>query len=442
MSRSWLWRGFLGSGLMVFFLLSSVSLMAVEADFTGHYEQGLTLFRAGLFAEALPEFRRAFELEPGHTGANFHLGRCAFEVGDYETAVLAFERVLFNEPGVPRVLAELGRTYFQLRLFDMAEQYFREALAAQPPVPVRDRLVGFLAEIERLRQRHFFSGTLTFSLMHDTNARVSPEDDLIATQLGDVVLGEPFRTQRDWITSTAVNLDYRYKHPDSSHYWLASFLGYSAFYEDAGDLDLQYVEVTAGPGWQRGALSLSLTPLLSILQKDYGNYLWSYGAVGRASWRYSRHLLGLVEARLEDRSYFEDENQGRDGVDFQFSLGPTWGDDGRQFSLRTGYERLNAADRVEAYDAWFVEGNGTMALGRGFYLFGGYAFENKLYDRENPLFAERRAEREHRMTAGLRKLIGRRLAVTLSHTYTKTNANIELYEYDRNVTALALSAAF
>jgi TolB-like protein/class 3 adenylate cyclase/Flp pilus assembly protein TadD len=78
--------------------------LAVAPNFgDAHFVLGSTYFHVGLLDEALQEFKRADELDPGNVGTKFHFGLVALLEGRYREAVPILEA---NLDGMPRPFAE------------------------------------------------------------------------------------------------------------------------------------------------------------------------------------------------------------------------------------------------------------------------------------------------------------------------------------------------
>lgn len=66
------------------------------------YNQGVTLFNGGKFAEAKTAFEGATKADPKHALAHYQLGMTALNLGDFALAVSSLEQYLVLDPNGPR----------------------------------------------------------------------------------------------------------------------------------------------------------------------------------------------------------------------------------------------------------------------------------------------------------------------------------------------------
>ncbi|HZP02779.1 MAG TPA: tetratricopeptide repeat protein, partial [Terriglobia bacterium] len=79
-------------------------------DFWAAYNRGNALRAQGEFAEAVPAFRKALEINPHHEDSLYYLGTSLYETGEYEQAAIEFRRILAENPSSGRAWSELGDT--------------------------------------------------------------------------------------------------------------------------------------------------------------------------------------------------------------------------------------------------------------------------------------------------------------------------------------------
>lgn len=93
-------------------------------------ETGLTFARRGLWAQAVPQFRRAIELDPANVPIWCRLGEALNHVDDLDGARHAYEQGLAVDEKHPRALYGLGVVLDRLRRPDEATVYYRRAREA------------------------------------------------------------------------------------------------------------------------------------------------------------------------------------------------------------------------------------------------------------------------------------------------------------------------
>src|SRR5437773_4853108 len=91
---------------------------------------GVVLSRRGLWSEAVPQLRRATEVDPGRAAAWFYLGEALNHVDDLEGARAAYERAVELEPRNTRALYGLGIVLDRLNRPDDATRMYRRSREA------------------------------------------------------------------------------------------------------------------------------------------------------------------------------------------------------------------------------------------------------------------------------------------------------------------------
>ena len=106
------------------------------------FDEGLRLFEAKEYPQALQKFQEFLELKPGYYQAMMNIGNCQKEMADYDAAVDTYERVLesIKEEGESataknaRAGAYVGLSEIHLKKGDLesAERVLEEAIAQNP----------------------------------------------------------------------------------------------------------------------------------------------------------------------------------------------------------------------------------------------------------------------------------------------------------------------
>lgn len=100
-----------------------------------HYNLGLELGRAGRFAEAIPELRKALELEPRLLMAHSRLALAYSSINRDDLAIYHYNKVLALVPNDPVTLAGIGILYGKHGDLDAAKRSFEKALRSAPNDP-------------------------------------------------------------------------------------------------------------------------------------------------------------------------------------------------------------------------------------------------------------------------------------------------------------------
>jgi DNA-directed RNA polymerase subunit alpha len=97
-----------------------------------HYQLASCALAEGDRPTAIKSLERSVELDPGHTGALFHLGYANDLAGNDEDAVTYYERCLKHPPVHLGVLMNLGVLYEDADKYDKAVDCYRQILNTYP----------------------------------------------------------------------------------------------------------------------------------------------------------------------------------------------------------------------------------------------------------------------------------------------------------------------
>lgn len=89
---------------------SSSAEVARVKEFWAAYNRGNTLRAQDDFAQAVPAFRKALELNPQHEDSLYYLGASLYEIGKYREAASEFRKIIAANPASGRAWSELGNT--------------------------------------------------------------------------------------------------------------------------------------------------------------------------------------------------------------------------------------------------------------------------------------------------------------------------------------------
>jgi len=435
-------HGFL-AGMTTGLLLAALAVAAGPLD--DAINSGRSFFDQKDYLHAYEQFKIAFELNPQDPGINFYLGRAAFELADYENAYMAFDRVENLNPNFPRVKLELARTYLELGIHDMAKELFTEILATNPPPAVRQNINQWIDRINQARQRHSFTGELSLGLQYDSNARISPSSNIVEmiNANGDLFYPaiDPNSAEKaDTVNTATLTLNHLYRWLDTPWSWKTTMISYNAFYVQENNFDLNYLGVISGPMLAKDKWAADLLATGNYILKDYQDYLVSGGVMGDYYLTLNPYTMLTSGWKLEARRYLAEPR--RDAGNAMFSVGPNFSFGPNKIQLRAGIERENANFDIFSYTKYFTSVRYERRLPWDMNGYASWRYQQAPYDKQDPNFPRERTDRIHEITLGLSKRFAERYTVDFNHTYTNSLSTVELYQYDRHLTALTLSVGF
>jgi len=411
------------------------------------FQQGLIYFDSGNFEDAYSLFLQAFKADPGNINLNFHLGRAAFEIGNYEMALMAFERILIAQPESVRIKLEMARTYYRLGLRDSARQYFEEVLAADPPPAVSRNIENFLADINMAQKHHFFSGQIAAAIDWDDNVYAAPANDVVDTTIGDVVLqGKGAKPRSDWLFNTTGVLNHKYQPADSPYSWASTGAAYQALYRKESELDTLFLALNSGPEIHSKKYVLGLHGLANYLEIDWDRFLATAGLEMIFGVLFSPSTLLNFSSKYENKKYYQIDDRDSNNFNLRaesiFLYGPN------RIGLALAGEIEDAEADVYSYNQGGALINYERILPYGLMFFGYYEYRYRVFDGDQPLFDKKRRDNLHYAGAGLSKTIWRsadfsqNIALRFNYRYSRSDSNIELFEYDKNVASASLAFTF
>jgi len=433
--------------MVIGFMLFGSMAGAAVTEGSDPFQQGLDYFKAGNYQDAYDLLLIAFKADPVNLNLNFYLGRAAFEIGNYEMALMAFERILIAQPEFARVKLEMARTYYRLGMRDSARQYFEEVLATRPPDAVARNIEFFLAEIAGAEKRHFFNGQIAGAIDWDDNVFAAPANDVVDTTLGEVALqGKSAKPRSDFLFNATGILNHRYQPPDSPYAWASLGAVYNALYFKESELDTLFLSFNTGPEFHSKSYVFRLHGLANYLEFDWDRFLRTAGAEMIFGLLFNPGTLLNISGKYENKKYYQIDDRDSDNFNLKaesiFLYGPN------RISLAVAGEIEDAQNEVYSYNQAGALINCERILPYEFSIFGYYEYRYRVFEGDQPLFDKKRRDNLHYAGAGLSKNIWRssdfrqNLALRFNYRYTRSDSNIELYEFDKNVVSASLAYTF
>lgn len=371
--------------------------------------------------------------------------------GDLYGAIDALNRVLTNAPKMHRARLELAVSYYRAARYKQATSHAKKVLEdPNTPQQVRDVVELFLQQVNDIQEaddsrRHSFSGDASFGAGYDSNVNAGPGNDLFDINGFFFTLDPDSKEVSDVYTGLAASVQHNYRMPGSYDFgsrptdmsWQSSASIYRKGYDDEHEFTTDIVSVSTGPAFiSRTNWRANIALQIDYLRLGDDSLATYYGLNPTYSWidngnEYSLQALWLY------RDFMQAKDENREGQ--RLGLGFDYG---RLFkgtlSFKAGVSGYDQEGRVtneehvvlELYSGlhWAAWTNGS--------IFGRMNYRQTDYDGEVILFNESREEDELRATIGAaHSFVAGALKnweINSSYTYTDTQSNISIFEYDRH----------
>jgi tetratricopeptide (TPR) repeat protein len=124
---------------------SGPETVAGESRVLEHRNLGVAFYRTGMYDEALREFRRVVELQPGDQVAEFHIGLVALRQDRLDDAIRTFRAIGAREAAPASVFVNLAHALERSGRYDEARAALDDAERLQPQEPMSELAHGVLS---------------------------------------------------------------------------------------------------------------------------------------------------------------------------------------------------------------------------------------------------------------------------------------------------------
>ncbi|MGH8494463.1 MAG: surface lipoprotein assembly modifier [Moraxellaceae bacterium] len=387
----------------------------------------------------------------GNPDYDYLYGLAALESGQAGIAAFAFERCLAVDPKNGPCRVQMARTHLALGEDSSAREEIKTIQEYNPPPEVNQmvsRYLGSLEQREAAAKRHF-GAYAQIGIGYDSNANSANSTSQIAVApIGGVVINlvvnPDDRNQSDSFVQGAAGADARIKL--SPNWSLLGDIGVSTRgYQEVDRYNYTSGDLSLGAGYQSGASQVQLKALGQTYQLDGEAYRNLFGFMGQ--YQYQASEVTQYSSYLQATRMSYDEQTFRDGD--RYTLGGAW-----SHALDAQYKPVVYAglyggqDKPRTDDPQFVHlgqdfygvrGGGILFLSNVLQLNGSLSIEHRKYDANYPAPIPTlitRAETQYDAALGLTYSVAPGISIRPTYTYTQTNSNIIINEYNRNVVSI------
>ncbi|MGH7255394.1 MAG: tetratricopeptide repeat protein, partial [Nitrospirales bacterium] len=386
-----------------------------------HYYQGLAYARLGAYEESFEPFARAMVINPGLAPeAQFQRGLAFLRQGDSDKARAEFQAVAAAEPE-----SELGRS---------AKRYLERAAAAAP------------------KEKKSWSLDLAVSSQWDSNVVLLP----IGTQPNPIT---GISRKGDYRTALYARGELR---PYQTDRWTvgSSYAVYRSFHRELAGFDVETHTPIFFVQHQRGAIQARLQYAFDYVNVGDAPFLHAHSAQATMYVVQSRRAFMEFKARYQDKDFQHGRfvfNSARDGKNWlagatQYLL---FGEEGGYMKVgytfdadRTGGGSPGTAvGGVTTNADWAYKGQ-RASVGIGLPLMwqvkADASFDYYRQDYDNPnsfscaagtACSDKRQDDIYIVNATLSRDLTERLSLAAQYSYTRDEANLKVFNYNRSVYA-------
>jgi outer membrane protein len=387
------------------------------------------------------------ERYPDMRDITIDIARTAFESRDFESGITAFDRAMADHPDFS--FEGLDSMYSSPESFsqDTTPQYLMRALPLIPQEEVQSNINKYFHAIRTSKKEHFLSAKISLGLDLDDKADpAAPSDTGICRTacLNDgvtVTVDRPEKGQKH--TSTA-SIDYLYRPRGSTVSWKFSGMNYMAAYQENRDLDVSLYDFKAGTSIETNKLTWDIYVTTNHVSRDFGQYLRTYGAGTAVNYAFASCFRLSVDGKFKAKNYFEDND--RDARNISLAMSPFLTLGRNRVSLSVGLEHEDARDEINTFTK--INGNATYEVALPF---SSSAYVSYWYQGTNYKDAvSGRIDKVHYISTGFTKSVpvwksiprNLEMDLNLNYTYTRSDSNVDLYAYTKNVLSSGMSVVF
>lgn len=428
-------------------LLSSGTAMAVE---DGLVKQADKLLKSGKAQEAYTLLTPQQSERAGDPDFDYRLGLAALDSGHPNEAIFALERVLAIKPDHLQARAEIARAYLAVGETASSKQEFETVKKQNPPTEVNATIQKFLDAIEKATagERTTMRGYLEASFGVDSNVNTGAGNSQIAIpSLGGALLTLSATGVKQDDSYASVAGGFNVRHPFSPEWGMFGGANFSQRTNSTKDIfDTQVLDGNIGVNRNRGDDVYSLAMQVQAYSVDNSAFRDTTGLT--AQWQRTLDSSSQVSA------YFQYSDLHYPGQDVR---------DANRYVVGAAYARaLNGAYSPVVYVGGYIGQEAEKAANVAYYghqlmgaraggemkinpqtrLFGSASLESRNYGGTDPLFLVGRDDTQLDLRVGGSYIPAPGWTVTPQLSYTKSDSNIAIDDYDRTAVSISLRRDF
>lgn len=397
------------------------------------------------------------------TEAAFKKAMGARDAGDILGSIEIFQTILGMEPSLHRARLELAVAYYRAIQYAEAERQAKEVLDdPDTPQSVRLSVLAFLAQVKAeherfIAERHSFRPSIAIGYLHDDNVNVGPTSDVINIGTATLRLAPGSSPQSDDAFTLSATLNHSFKTgklvniagKSAAVLWQSQAALYTRQYDELSEFNLDVVSLSTGPAFivpkqWRGTVSLRADHI-ELGSERLALYL---SVLPSVTWQLNNTTELSLNASLVDRDFKQAVDEGRDS-DYR-SIGLTLGKRyvANKVSVQGGIALFNedANNDVFSRDGTQIFVGANWEAWKDGSLYANFSQRDYKHDDPEPLFNEKRDEREQQFVIGARHEFKdgylNKWVLSGDYKYTDNSSNVDIFEFDRELISASFSRTF
>ena len=412
------------------------------------------------FAQEEASYEDLQELEQFIFNANadpslqFRYAKLAEQLGQNRKARDSYVAMLDKNPQLLRVKLDLALTYARLGQFAKARMLLQEVKDTNPPAVVQANINAVISVMNEQMRTHKWTANLTGGFNYDTNGNSAASSGAITFLDQSVNLDNNNQAQSDHQIYAAISAEHNYRmkteDPNYAYFWRTNLTGYGTYQRNFKNIELALGTVKTGPRmvFHDLDLTLDLQAGYSHIELDDHEYLnlrtYDMAALYNLNddWQLSATLTH------EDRDFSNSPtvttHTDRTGDAQQLRVSARYLASTKDIITVGGLWRdENTRQQFYNFDTLGVNASYTRVLPWNSFALLSTTYQMDEYDGADPLVSTRVRE-DHKSTMGVTfgKSLDLGVTATAGYLYTKSDSNIQNFEYDNHRVSFALSKAF
>ncbi|MEN8264627.1 MAG: tetratricopeptide repeat protein [Nitrospirota bacterium] len=418
--------------IVVVILLLSVSITGLQAaeEYELFIAQGIEKINEGKYSEAVEILDKALAAAPDNIEAIYYSAIAHSRLGELGKAESLLLKIRSEDKPDANVYFELGRIYYSRGDCRRAEKNMNKSISISGDAKTESYADSLIKDCYDRGGEKRFKADLTIGGQYDSNVVLEPDNPSITDD-----------RKSDWRAVALLKAGAKV-YENNAVLIRADYNFYQSLHAKLDNFDVHYHKVTP-------SIELNVSDVVRPSAGYKYEYIFfggdEYGTIHtfftKVNIKENMDFSTDVIVEFSDHKYWDSEeflsNSDRRGqktvagIKQNFAIGEVKSD------IHYFHDRKNARENF-----WSYKGD-RVGAATGFNIIEPLRFKasaeyswRKHFDQDFPAYNERREDRMQKYALSLQYSLSKKMAVTLTGSYTFNDSNIEDFEYQRNIIGL------